>query len=127
MRGIDEPFVVSNVPLSMFKEVDGTIYVSGHIALDERGYFVTGSVTTQVRQILGNIRAGLEAMGSSLDEVVKTTVFLVDAKQNFDEMNTAYSEFWSAERQPSRSTIGCNLAVDLQVEIEAIAVRGSVA
>lgn len=122
MKGIDEPFDVRQVPLAMVNEVNGVIYVSGHIPLDEEGRFVQGDVGAQTRVVLSNIGAALESVGSSLDEVAKTTVFLAEAKRDFDAMNAAYQEFWP-ERKPARTTVGVELAVDVLIEIEAIAVR----
>lgn len=123
-KGIDEPFDVADVPLSMFYEVDGVIYVSGHIALDDDGYFVQGDVRAQTERVLSNIKAGLEEQGSSMDEVVKTTVFLTHAKRDFEAMNETYDTFFP-NHKPARTTAGVQLAVDMLVEIEAIAVRGS--
>lgn len=124
MKGLDEPFLVSDVPLQMHYEIDETIYVSGHIPLDDDSLFVRGDVGVQTRRVLDNIERLLQAIGSSKDEIVKTTVYLAAAKRDFDMMNAVYSEFFAGHR-PARTTCGVELAVDVLVEIEAIAVRGS--
>lgn len=124
MKGLDEPFLVSDVPLQMHYEVDGTIYVSGHIPLDDDSLFVRGDVGVQTTRVLGNIEELLQGIGSSREEIVKTSVYLAAAKRDFDAMNAAYSDFFGSHR-PARTTCGVELAVDVLVEIEAIAVRGS--
>lgn len=125
MKGIDEPYNISELALTMFRVVGDTIFISGHVAIDDHGYFVSGGVADQVRQILSNIAAGLEGVGSSLDDVVKTTVYLTEARRDFSEMNEAYREFWAPGGLPARTTIGCALAAELLVEIEGVAVLGS--
>lgn len=124
MKGIDEPFNVGEVPLNMHYEVDGVIYVSGHIPLDDDGFFVRGTVGPQTTRVLENIDELLQSVGSSKEEIVKTCVYLTAAKRDFDEMNDAYGEFFGKHR-PARTTCGVELAVDVLVEIEAIAVRNS--
>ncbi len=124
MKGIDEPFLVTEVPLNMHYETERAIYVSGHIPLDEDGYFVRGTVGPQTTRVLENIEKLLQSVGSSKQEIVKTSVYLTAAKRDFDEMNEAYGHFFG-EHRPARTTCGVELAVDVLVEIEAIAVRGS--
>jgi 2-iminobutanoate/2-iminopropanoate deaminase len=123
-RGIDEPFDVAKVPLAMHYEVDGVVYVSGHIPLDDAGYFVKGDVGPQTSRVLENIERLLRSVGSRKEEIVKVNVFLAHAKRDFDAMNAAYGRFFG-EHRPARSTVGVELAVDVLVEIEAIAVRGA--
>lgn len=124
MKGLDEPFLVGQVPLNMHYEVDGVIYVSGHIPLDDDGYFVRGDVGVQTTRVLQNIEKLLHSIDSRKEEIVKTSVYLTAAKRDFDAMNRAYGEFFG-EHRPARTTCGVELAVDVLVEIEAIAVRGS--
>lgn len=127
MKGIDEPFLVGDVPLNMHYEVDGVVYISGHIPLDENGYFVRGDVKVQTTRVLKNIEELLHTIGLTKEDIVKTSVYLTAAKRDFEGMNEAYREFFGDHR-PARTTCGVELAVDVLVEIEAIAVReGSVA
>jgi len=84
---------------------------------------VTGSITVQTKQILENLKTVLEAAGSSLDKVVKTTVFLRDMK-DFPEMNTEYGK-WFPKTPPARSTVQvAALPRDSAIEIDAIATVG---
>jgi len=97
------------------------VFCSGQVALDPRtGQFVAGGVAEQTEQVLKNLSAVLEAAGSSLDQVVKTTVFLADMKE-FSEMNEVYARFFS-EPPPARATVAAaGLPRDARVEIEAVA------
>jgi 2-iminobutanoate/2-iminopropanoate deaminase len=111
-----------DVPLSMGIEHDDVVYVSGQAAFDpETGDVVGDTVADETTKTLENVASVLESAGASLDDVVKTQVFLTDV-DDFDEMNGAYREMFS-EPYPARSAfeIG-DLAADIRVEIEAIAV-----
>jgi 2-iminobutanoate/2-iminopropanoate deaminase len=78
-------------------------------------------VTEQTEQVLKNLSKVLEAAGTSLDKVVKTTVFLADMN-DFGEMNEVYSKYFS-ENKPARATVqAARLPRDAKVEIECIAV-----
>ncbi|MCS6841791.1 MAG: RidA family protein [Roseiflexus sp.] len=98
------------------------VFCSGQIALTADGALIEGDVAAQTRQALTNLQAVLAAAGSSLDQVVKTTVFLADMN-DFAAMNAVYAEFFPAH-PPARSTVQvARLPRDARVEIEAIAVR----
>lgn len=98
----------------------GLVYTSGQIALvPATGAVVAGDIKAQTRQVLENIRGVLEAGGSSLDRVVKTTVFLLDMNE-FGAMNEVYGQFFGGN-PPARTTIqAARLPKDVRVEIEAI-------
>lgn len=100
------------------------VFASGQIALDPAsGQLVEGDVRVQTRKALENVAALLQAAGSSLTQVVKTTVFLT-TMDNFAAMNEVYAEFFSGE-PPARSTVAvAQLPRSAAVEIEVIAVRG---
>lgn len=98
------------------------VFCSGQIPLRPDGTFNDGDVVEQTRQVLTNLSALLGAAGSSLGQVVKTTVFLQDMN-DFAAMNAVYSEFFTAS-PPARSTIQvARLPRDSRVEIEAVALR----
>ena len=100
------------------------IFTAGQIPLEPRtGQVIQGDIKAQTRQVLMNLKAILEQGGSSLGQVVKTTVFLSDMNE-FAGMNEVYGEFFSANA-PARSTVEvARLPRDVKVEIEAIAVVG---
>ena len=97
------------------------MFVSGQIPTDpQTGQFVAGGIPEQTEQVLKNLKAVLEASGSSLDQVVKTTVFLADMKE-FSGMNEVYATFFSGA-PPARATVAAaGLPRDARVEIEAVA------
>ena len=100
------------------------IFTAGQIALDPATMeLVPGGVAEQTERVLANIRAVLEAAGSSLGQVVKTTVFLVDMA-DFAAMNEVYARAFGDHR-PARSTVAVvGLPRSVRVEIEVVAVRG---
>ena len=97
------------------------MFVSGQIPIDpQTGEFVWGGVAEQTERVLKNLAAILEAAGSGLDRVVKTTVFLADMKE-FSAMNEVYARFFSGP-PPARATVAAaGLPRDARVEIEAVA------
>lgn len=101
--------------------IDGdTIYVSGQGPVEADGSIPDLSVDEQTALTLENIGAVLEAAGASLDDVVKTTVFLRDM-DDYDAVNERYAEYMSAPF-PARSAVQVSaLPVDIDVEIEAVA------
>jgi 2-iminobutanoate/2-iminopropanoate deaminase len=108
-------------PYSQAVKVNGLVFASGQIPIDPgSGQFVEGGIKEQTKQVLKNLTAVLEAAGSSLNRVVKTTVFLADM-QEFGAMNEVYGEFFK-EEPPARATVeAARLPRDARVEIEAIA------
>ena len=108
-------------PYSQAIRTDSMIYTAGQIGLDpSTGELVEGGVVEQTRQALNNLRHVLEAAGSSLDRVVKTTVFLIDMN-DFSKMNSIYAEFFS-ENPPARSSVAvAALPKGAMVEIEVVA------
>ena len=103
----------------------GMAYLSGQIPLDPAtGELVAGDITLQTERVLSNMAAVLEACGSSLGRVVKTTVFLQDLGE-FAAMNAVYARFFETN-PPARSTVQvARLPRDSRVEIECIAIVDS--
>jgi 2-iminobutanoate/2-iminopropanoate deaminase len=100
---------------------NGLAFLSGQIPLDpETGQIVEGAAAEQTERILQNLRAVLEECGSSLDRVLKTTVFLKDMN-DFGAMNEVYGRHFS-DQPPARSTVEvARLPRDVRVEIDCIA------
>jgi len=111
-------------PYSQAVVHDGIVYLSGQIALDPAtNQIIEGDIAAQTHRVLGNLRAVLEAAGSSLDSVLKTTVFLKDMG-DFPKMNEVYAQYFPGD-PPARSTVqAAKLPRDVAVEIDAIAAVG---
>ncbi|VEI05340.1 RidA family protein [Kurthia zopfii] len=100
--------------------VNNMFYSSGQIPLTADGVMVEGDITAQTNQVFENLKAVLAEAGSSLDQVVKTTVFMADMN-DFAEMNEAYATHFG-DHKPARSAVEvARLPKDSQVEIEVIA------
>jgi 2-iminobutanoate/2-iminopropanoate deaminase len=108
-------------PYSQAIRANGFLYVSGQVALDPKtGEFVGSDIRQQTERTLENVKGILEAAGSNMHHVVKTTVFLKDIN-DFSAMNEVYAKFFSLA-PPARSTVEvARLPKDALVEIEVIA------
>jgi len=109
-------------PYSQAIVANGLVFASGQIPIDpSTGELLNGSVEDQTKLVLKNLNAVLEAAGSSMDNVVKCTVFL-DDMNDFSRMNGIYDEFFNPP-YPARAAVEvARLPKDVKVEIEAIAV-----
>ncbi len=108
------------LPYSPAVITDQYIFVSGQVPTDAAGN-VSGGIKEQTALCLDKVKALLEEAGSSLDKVVKVTVFITD-KADFAAMNEVYAQYFP-EDPPARSCVVADLALDAKVEIEAIALR----
>jgi 2-iminobutanoate/2-iminopropanoate deaminase len=108
-------------PYSQAIKANGFVFASGQIPIiPETGEFVAGGISEQTEQVIKNLSRVLEAAGSGLDRVVKTTVFLADMEE-FVAMNQVYGKYFS-EEPPARATVeAAGLPRGARVEIEAIA------
>ena len=108
-------------PYSQAIKAGGFVFASGQIPIDpQTGAFVPGGIAEQTEQVLKNLSAVLEAAGSSLAQVVKTTVFLADMSE-FSAMNEVYGKFFTSA-PPARATVAAaGLPRDARVEIEVVA------
>lgn len=111
-------------PYSQAVLAGGFVFASGQIPIDpETGQFVEGGIAEQTERVLRNVSNLLEAAGTSLARVVKTTVFLADMN-DFAAMNDVYARFFG-EQPPARSTVqAARLPRDARVEIEVVALAG---
>ena len=108
-------------PYSQAVLVNGMLFTSGVIPIDpETNTLVEGDVTVQARQAIGNLKNLIEASGSSMEKVVKTTVFIKDMN-DFGKINDIYKDFFTSDF-PARSCVEvARLPKDVLIEIEAIA------
>ena len=111
-------------PYSQGIAAAGLLFLSGQVPLDPTtGRLVEGTIQEEVARVLENLEAVLEAAGSSLDRVVRTTVYLTNLK-DFEAMNEAYARVFGGSR-PARSTVQvAALPRGARVEIDAIATLG---
>jgi len=119
----DAPAAVG--PYSQGVRVGSTIYCAGQIPLDPKtSQIVAGGIDVQTRRVLDNITAVLKAEGLSFENIVKTTIFLIDLA-DFQTVNDIYGSYFQ-QAPPARSTVQvAALPKGARVEIEAIAVAGN--
>ena len=110
-------------PYSQGVRAGSLVFVSGQIPIDPAtGDVIEGDIRAQTRRVLENIKGVLEAAGSSLENVVKTTIFLESIEEDYGAVNEVYAGFFKDSR-PARSTVEVSrLPKDVGVEIEAIAI-----
>ncbi|MEY4608626.1 MAG: hypothetical protein RL625_843 [Gemmatimonadota bacterium] len=117
------PGGVSARPYTPVVRAGGFLYLAGQVGGDAAngGALVPGGIEAETRQVLENIKTLLAASGSSMDRVVKCTVFLVDIGE-WDRMNTVYRTYFAAGRYPARTAVGVSgLPGGARVEIECLA------
>ena len=116
---IDAPKAIG--PYSQAVAYNGVLYCSGQIPLDPvTGQVVDGDVEAQTVRVLENLKAVLDAAGSSLDQVLKTTVYIKDMNE-FGKVNEVYARYFG-DSLPARATVEvARLPRDVRVEIDAIA------
>lgn len=109
-------------PYSVAVSYGDLIYTCGQIPLDLNGNIIGDDIKTQTRQTIENLKNILEENGSSIDKVIKTTVYLKDITE-FAEMNEVYNEYF-ADSAPARSTLeAARLPKDVKIEMDVIAGR----
>jgi 2-iminobutanoate/2-iminopropanoate deaminase len=109
-------------PYSQAIIVNGMVYTAGQVGVDPAtGQMVEGGIEEHTHRVIRNVQLVLEAAGSSLDKVVKTTVFLTNIG-DFAAMNGVYAQYFNTDTPPARSTIGvAALPRGAIVEIETVA------
>ena len=111
------------LPRSLATKACGLVFVSGQVARNEDGSLLAGSIEDQTRQTLTNVARVLALAGCTLDDVVKTTVWLEDAG-DFEAFNRVYGEIFR-DNKPARSTLQGKNMVGTKIEIEAVAMSRS--
>lgn len=115
------PYGRPQYPFSPAVRVGHLLFLAGQIGTDTAGRLVSGGIQAEARQTLNNIKDVLEKTGSSLERVVKCTVFMADMKE-WPAMNEIYATYFR-RNLPARSALGSTgLALNARVEIECIAV-----
>jgi 2-iminobutanoate/2-iminopropanoate deaminase len=111
----------ARVPLSQAIKAGPWVFASGQLGLDAAtGKLAPGGIAAETRQVCENLKAILEAAGSSLDRVVKVTIYMADLGELM-AMNEVFGEYFPVD-PPARTTFGCSALVGgARVEIEAIA------
>ncbi len=118
-----QPRTMPPGPFSQAFRHGDIVYVAGQVAYDgESGKPVLGDIKAQTRQTLKNLKAVLEAAGSSLDKVLKLTCILPNFPEDYVGFNEAFKEFFPGPHFPARTSIQAGLLGGFNVEIEAIAV-----
>ncbi len=119
-EAISAPWALPGIPYSAGMKIGDFVFVSGQVgATDNNGKIIEG-IEAQTRQVLERLKGVLEAGGASLDDVVKTTVFITNAA-DFTKMNEVYAGYFP-DNPPARSTVIAGLAKpEMLVEIECIA------
>ena len=108
-------------PYNQAVSIGNLVYTAGQIPLDKAGNMVPGGIKEQTEQVFANLKAVLEEAGSSLDKIVKATVFMKDLN-DFAGMNEVYGKYIKTETAPARSTIQvARIPKDSLVEIEVVA------
>jgi reactive intermediate/imine deaminase len=110
-----------SLPFSPAVRAGPFVFVSGQVAMGENGELVPGGIEAQTRQTLKNVEKALALAGCTLKDVVKSTVWLDDAR-DFWTFNSVYAEFFP-ENKPARSTTQATLMIDAKIEIEVIAYK----
>ena len=111
-------------PYSVAIGAGNFIFTSGQIPADKDGNLVEGGIQQQTEKVLDNLKAILEDNGLTMEDVIKTTVFLNDMN-DFAAMNEVYARYFPAESAPARSAVQvARLPRDVSVEIELIALKG---
>lgn len=114
-------FGKSHVPLSPAVRAGDFVYVSGQGPVGSDGLVVKGGIAEQTEQVLQNVKAALALAGCGMDDVVKTTVWLEDAR-DFGTFNTVYAKHFPND-PPARTTVESRLMIDIKIEVEAVAYR----
>lgn len=115
--------LIKGGPYSHAVEAGGFLFLSGMVPIDlEKKLMITDDIQKATEVVLGNVKIALESAGSSLDKVVKATVFLRDMA-DFNSMNEVYGRFWP-ENPPARTCVAAKeVPGNFPLEIEVIAIK----
>lgn len=110
-------------PFSHVVKADNFIFLSSQLSVDlKTNTIIKGTVAEQTRKALENVKFLVESAGATMNDVVRTVVYMRDVK-DFEEMNTVYREFFETGKEPARVTIEAKSPIEgIDIEVEAIAV-----
>ena len=111
----------SEIPLSKAVRAGDFVYLSGQTANDGKGGIVHSNIEGQTEIIMKNIEKILSETDCKMEDIIKTTIWISDAR-DFHRFNSTYAKFFP-ENKPARSTTVCDLVVDAKIEIEVIAYK----
>ncbi len=111
----------NEIPLSKAVRAGDFVYVSGQTANDGKGGIVNANIEEQTEIIMNNISKILTDTNCNIEDIIKTTIWISDAR-DFHRFNNVYAKFFP-KNKPARSTTVCDLVVDAKIEIEAIAYK----
>ncbi len=112
------------LPFAKAVKAGNFLYVSGQVPRDPKNgnEIVAGTMTTQARQTLENLKSVVESSGYSLTDVVKVEVW-IDDPRDFGDFNKVYAEYFTAEHAPARVTVQAAMMSDMRVEVACIAYK----
>ena len=111
----------NEIPLSKAVRAGDFVYLSGQTANDGKGGIVNANIEEQTEIIMKNVSKILSETNCDIEDIIKTTVWISDAR-DFHRFNNIYAKFFS-KNKPARSTTVCDLVVDAKIEIEVIAYK----
>lgn len=110
------------LPFAKAVKAGGFLYVSGQVPRGADGLIVHGTMITQAKVTLDNLKNVLELAGYSLNDVVKVDVW-VDDTRDFADFNKVYAQYFTAEHAPARNTVQSTLMSDMRVEVACVAYK----
>ncbi len=110
------------LPFAKAVSANGWLFVSGQVPRGADGKIVEGSMDTQARVTLDNLKNALALAGYDLKDVVKVDVWVQDPR-DFADFNKVYAEYFTAEHAPARNTVQAMLMSDMRVEVACIAYK----
>lgn len=110
------------LPFAKAVQAGGFLYVSGQVPRGADGLIVHGTMVTQAKVTLDNLKSVLEMAGYSLEDVIKVDVWIDDTR-DFADFNKVYAEYFTAEHAPARNTVQAALMSDMRVEVACVAYK----
>lgn len=110
------------LPFAKAVKAGGFLYVSGQVPRDVNGEIVYGTMLTQAKVALDNLKKIVEGAGYSMEDVIKVEAW-IDDPRDFGDFNKVYAKYFSAEHAPARVTVQAKMMSDLRVEVACVAYK----